>query len=84
MKKSIIIGLLLLSGCAANVRIGVLHDFQDEIGGDNPMAILDVQYPVAEGVTCGYTHISHFTSGVPFNNRKEDIADALGCYFQIK
>lgn len=84
MKKIIIIGLLLLSGCATTVRIGVLHDFHNEIDGDNPMAILDVQYPISEGVTCGYTHISHFSSGAPFNNRPEDNADALGCYFKIK
>lgn len=76
--------VLLLVSCSPQIRVGALYDFNREIQGDNPIAVLDIQYPVTEHVTCGYTHISHFTSGFPFNNRYEQNANTLGCYWRIK
>jgi len=83
MKRFIIILALLLSGCATQVRVGVLHDFTRSIDGDNPMAVLEVSYPVTETIDCGWTHISHYSSGAPFNNRQEQNADTLGCYWRV-
>ncbi len=85
MRKLILLLIVLLSGCStAEVRLGALYDFNKDIEGDNPMAILDIQFPVSEKTTCGYTHISHFTSGFPFNDRPEQNANTLGCYWRIK
>lgn len=85
MKHLLLIAALLLSGCESmTIRLGAVHDFTRSIQGDNPMAILEVSVPVSETVDCGWTHISHFTSGAPFNDRYEQNADTLGCYWRIK
>lgn len=84
IKKVLIALVLILSGCAnTTVRVGMLHDFNRDIAGDNPMAIFEVSVPVSKTVDCGYTHISHYTSGTPFNNRYEQNANTLGCYWRI-
>ena len=84
---ALILTTILTTGCSTlkqtQIRVGALHDMNKSIDGDNPMAYLEITVPVTETVTCGYTHISHFTSGVPFNNRSEQNADTLGCYWRI-
>ena len=77
---------MLMTGCASTqVRVGVLHDFTRAIEGDNPMAVLEVSVPVKSiNAVCGWTHISHYSSGAPFNKRYEENADTLGCYWRIK
>ncbi len=85
MRKLLIILALLLQGCIgpAYVRVGVLYDFKQDIAGDNPMAVIEVGGPVTENIDCGYTHISHYTSGYPFNDRYEQNADTIGCYWKV-
>lgn len=86
---TVLVCLLLTSGCttlnslydSSQVRIGVMHDMNRKIDGDNPMAYLEITLPVTEKVSCGYSHLSHWTSGQPFNNRSEQNADTLGCYY---
>tara|TARA_R100000951_G_C2629963_1_gene177310 strand:- start:1148 stop:1456 length:309 start_codon:yes stop_codon:yes gene_type:complete len=83
--------LLLTTGCttldkiydSSEIRIGAMHDVNKKIDGDNPMAYLEITVPVSEKISCGYSHISHWTSGVPFNNRNEQNADTLGCYYKF-
>ena len=83
MRKLLNTLALLLSGCATQVRIGALHDFKRDIDGDNPMAVVEISYPVSDSIQCGYTHISHYTSGYPFNKRTEQNADTIGCYWRV-
>ena len=78
MKALILILLLALSACGTTARVGAYHDFEGDVAGDNPAALFEVKKEFSRG-DCGYLHISHWTSGIPFNNRYEQNMDMLGC-----
>lgn len=80
---AIIIGvLLLLSGCGTTAKVGLHHKVKDGLYGNSPVVIVQVEAPVTKDISCGWTHLSHLTEGKPFNNRREDSMDSLGCTYK--
>ena len=73
-----LIALALLSGCSTTARIGAYHDFEGDVAGDNPAAYFEVRKGF-NGFDCSAIHISHWTSGIPFNNRYEEELNLAGC-----
>lgn len=82
MKPIIILIALVLSGCAStHMKIGVAHNLQRDLGGfdgDNPLAIFELEKRLSPLVSVSYWHLSHWSSGKPFNDRDEDTIDAVG------
>ena len=78
-----LVALVLLSGCGTTGRIGVAHDFKEQVKGDNPAAIIEVSKEFGNRYSCEYTHISHYSSGWPFNDRLEQSMDMAGCSVRV-
>ncbi len=72
-----------LIGCGTTGRIGVAHDFKEQVKGDNPAAIIEVSKEFGNRYSCEYTHISHYSSGWPFNDRLEQSMDMAGCSVRV-
>lgn len=73
----------LLLGCGTTGHVGVMHDFKGQVQGDNPAAVFRVVKPIDDRYSCEYMHVSHWTSGWPFNDRYEESLDMLGCSAKV-
>ena len=82
MKKLLIV--FLLTGCTqTQIRLGVLHDYQGEMEGGPVLGIIEIQQPVTDNITCGFMHLSHIFTGVPFNREEETTIDSIGCFLTM-
>ena len=75
-----------LAGCSINVHGGAYHPLGDTrkvFRGEGAVMKFEAtaarQYTERLSGNCSYMHVSNFTSGAPFNKRREDFIDAVGC-----
>lgn len=55
-----------------------------DFAGPREVASFSVDREHTSGVFCGYQHISHLTSGRPFNQREEDVLDWIKCGYRLR
>lgn len=55
------------------------HAWQD---GGSPVASFRLKLEKGK-VACGYTHVSNWFTGAPFNNRVESTLDTVGCSYKF-
>lgn len=87
--KYILIALLtfgVISGCKAGevfLSLGVGYD-QHVLPGNNPMAVLRLEYLIDKKWSVEWNHTSSIMDGKPWNNHREDVSDQLSIIRRFK
>ncbi len=84
MKKLFIISLILLSSCAnVSSKISLGKNVNSSFDGGDGQIVFQTEYRFNEDYSCEYTHVSHLTSGYPFNNDHEEVVDVFSCSYNF-